>query len=61
MANATLVKDEPKLCPKCGAVPTILPGLLGGFYVRCNRHGETRVVPTREDAIRLWNRDEYES
>ncbi len=52
---------ECKPCAKCGKVPRIVSGFLGGYYAVCIGHAETRVVKTREEAVGLWNRDEYDS
>ncbi len=51
----------PKHCPVCGQVPDVLPAFLKpGYYVVCHGHVETRVAPTREEAIRLWNAGELD-
>lgn len=57
--------DELKPCPFCGKTPKIKSAILGGYYVMCfNKYCETMVttasMPTRELAIKAWNRRDGE-
>lgn len=51
---------EPEACPHCGKMPKILPTLLNTYYVACCGHCETKGCSSRDEAVALWNRHEYE-
>lgn len=61
MDSPTVAPDRLEPCPTCGSTPHVISGLFGGYYVACEHgHHETKVVPTRAEAVALWNHRQYE-
>lgn len=54
---------KPKPCPKCGALPLIVKTMFSVLpYVICPVCGvETKACDDQEQAIALWNAEQYES
>jgi len=55
-------EDKPKSCPKCGQTPSIIRTMFGAPYVIClHCRMETKACTNLEQAIFLWNSENFET